>query len=206
MRVHQEVNERVQYVERFEILVSGRATSIRSAEYPFSRAANRQMPISKWLETRFKSAYPDLRASVIYPDGSKVQPDIPVGIVRDAYQKCNIAYGQSLHFKFSSEDVSSILELRRILQSAGIEAKFAQPSLLWIWKWFTAEGEILHIHLPLCYHLELPNILKSLTSSSTVDFSSYFDSDSSHLFEADSSYSFFGIEQFQILKSVAEKF
>lgn len=45
MRIHQEITERIRYVERFEVLVSGKtlhsakSTNFCSDEYPFSRAA-----------------------------------------------------------------------------------------------------------------------------------------------------------------------
>ncbi|GBE93061.1 hypothetical protein NCWK1_2821 [Nostoc cycadae WK-1] len=207
MRVHQEITERIRYVERFEVLVSGKSlhygkpTNLRSDEYPFSRAANRQMPISKWLETRFSQTYPGFQASVIYPNGSTVSPDIPIGVVRDAYKEISSLYGQSMRFKFYSNDQSSIIKLKTNLKKAGIETKFASPSILWLWQWYTVESEILRIHLPMFHRLALPNILKSFISSKDIGFEFNFSSDRYHLFEANSDYSYFGMEQFRLLKS-----
>jgi hypothetical protein len=207
MRVHQEITERIRYVERFEVLVSGKtlhsakSTNLRSDEYPFSRAANRQMPISKWLETRFSQTYPGFQASVIYPNGSTVSPDIPIGVVRDAYKEISSLYGQSMRFRFFGNNESSIIKLKNNLKQAGIETKFASPSILGLWKWYRVESEILRIHLPMFHRLALPDILKSFTSSQNIDFEFNFNSDSCHLFEAKSDYSYFGIEQFRLLKS-----
>ncbi|MBD2446453.1 hypothetical protein H6G76_04620 [Nostoc sp. FACHB-152] len=208
MRIHQEITERIRYVERFEVLVSGKklnsakSTNLRSDEYPFSRAANRQMPISKWLETRFSQTYPGFQASVIYPNGLTVSPDIPIGVVRDAYKEVSSVYGQSMRFKFYSNDESSIIKLKTNLRKAGIETKFASPSILWLWQWYTVESEILRIHLPMFHRLALPNILKLLTSSKDIGFEFNFSYDSCHLFEAKSDYLYFGMEQFKLLKSL----
>ncbi|MBD2415244.1 hypothetical protein FACHB389_22705 [Nostoc calcicola FACHB-389] len=212
MRVNQEILERIRYVERFEVVVSGKSTHyeksihLRSDEYPFSRAANRQMPISKWLETRFKSTYPGFHASVIYPDGSTVRADIPIGVVRDAYKDCSSLYGQSMRFKFSGNDESSIIKVKSNLRKAGIETKFGSPSILWLWQWYTLEGDILRIHLPMFYRLALPDILKSFTTSLDIHLEFNFNSDSYHLFESKSDYSYFGMEQLHLLKNANNEY
>ncbi|MBE9049279.1 hypothetical protein IQ243_02440 [Nostocales cyanobacterium LEGE 11386] len=211
MRVHQEITERIRYVERFEVLVSGKpfhygkSTDSRSCEYSFSRAANRQMPISKWLETRFYKTYPGLHATVIYPNGSTVTPDIPVGIVRDAYKDISHLYGQSMWLKFSGNSESSILDLKRNLREAGIDTKFASPSILWLWQWYTIEGNIARIHLPVFYRLALPDMLKSFTCSKDISLEFNFNSESCHLFETDSNYLYFGTEQLNLLKFYIDK-
>lgn len=204
MRIHQEMIERIRYVERFEVLISGNSTRLsRSPEYPFSRAANRQMPVSKWLQTRFKSTYPEFRASVIYPDGSTVRSDIPVGVVRDAYEPFNSSYGQSMKFKFSSDCESAILELKRTLEKAKVNTNFSRPSFLGIWRWFRLEGEISNIHLPVHCRRKLPNILNSLALPKKIGFESELGFVSHHLFQMEVDYSYFGMEQFEILKSIA---
>ena len=202
MRVNQEITERIRYVERFEVLVSGKSTRLPSPEYPFSRAANRQMPISRWLQTRFTPTYPSFYASVIYPDGSTVRPDIPIGVVRDAYQECSNVYGQSMRFSFVGDNESSILKIKNTLDKARIDTNFSRPSFLWLWQWFTLEGEISHIHLPLFYRLALSDMLNSFTPSEGISFKFQFNSDGCHLFEAEADYSYFGIEQFQSLKAI----
>jgi hypothetical protein len=207
MRVHQEITERIRYVERFEVLVSGKplhygkSTDSRSCEYPFSRAANRQMPVSKWLETRFRPTYPGFQATVIYPNGLTVTPDIPIGVVRDAYKDITDLYGKSMWFKFSDNNQSSIVKLKCNLSKAGIETKFGSPSILWLWEWYTVESNILHIHIPLFHCKELPLILKSFAPSQDISFEYKFSSDSCNLFEAYSNYLYFGMEQFKLLKS-----
>lgn len=203
MRIHQEIVERIRYVERFEVLVSGKSTRFsRSPEYPFSRAANRQMPVSKWLQTRFKSTYPEFRASVIYPDGSAVRSDIPIGVVRDAYEPCNSSYGQLMKFKFSGDCESDIVDLKRTLEKAKVNTELSRPSFLGIWRWFRLEGEIPNIHLPVHCRRKLPDFLKSLASSKKVDFQSEFSSASHHLFQMEADYFYFGTDQFELLKSV----
>lgn len=202
MRINQEITERVRYVEKFEIIVSGKSTRLRSDEYPFSRAANRQMPVSKWLKTRFQPTYPTFHASVIYPDGSTVRPDIPIGVIRDAYQAYTNLYGQSMWFKFYGSSESSIIKLKLALDKAGINAKFADSSFLFLWQRFTLEGEISHIHLPIAYRRAIPDMMSSFNNSQEISFKYEFSSDNCHLFEADSNYYFWGIEQFTSLKRI----
>lgn len=202
MRVNQEITERVRYVERFEILVSGKPLHLTSQEYPFSRAANRQMPVSKWLQTRFHLTYPTFFANVIYPNGSIVRSDIPIGVVRDAYQECSNLYGQSMRFKFSCDKQSSIIELQGILDKAGINTKFTSSSILFLWEWFTLKGEISSIHLPIAYRLAIPDMLSSFNHSPKIRFEYEFTYDNCHLFEADSNYSFWGMNQFKSLKRI----
>lgn len=212
MRVFQEITERIRYVERFEVLVSGQPIRSRqktypySDEYPFSRAANRQMPVSKWLEIRFKPTYPGFHASVIYPNGSVVRSDIPIGIVRDAYESCSNIYGQSMQFEFWSYDQSLIIDLKDSLAKAGIETKFESPSILFLWQWHRIKGKIIHIHLPFCYRKQLPDILKSFSSSQDsssqeINFQYEYNLDNYYLFKAESKYSYFGMTEFQLLKS-----
>lgn len=50
-------------------------------------------------------------------------------------------------------------------------------------------------------NLELPDILKSFIRSQDVGLEYRFNSESCHLFEADSNYSYFGMEQVNLLKS-----
>ena len=202
MRINQEITERIRYVERFEIIVSGKSRHLTSEEYPFSRAANRQMPVSKWLETRFQQTYPTFNASVIYPNGLTVRPDIPIGVVRDLYENCSSLYGQTLRFKFTGNDESSIIKLKIALDKAGINTELKNPSFLFLWDWFYLKGEISHIHLPFAYRLAIPAMLSSFNNSKEICFEYEFSSDNCHLFEVGSNYHFWGMENFKSLKGI----
>lgn len=46
MRINQEITERIQYVENFEIIVSGKSTYLKSAEYPKPNASPILTPVS----------------------------------------------------------------------------------------------------------------------------------------------------------------
>lgn len=205
MRVYQEITERIRYVEGFEVLVSGGATPrYPSDEYRFARAASHKTVVSEWLATRFRSAYPTYTATVIRPDGEALGNDVPIGLARDAYHDLNRrscsfpCYGQSLSYEYSDDVEKTVLELRRTLLGAHLDAEFDRSKFLWM-ETFFVRGKIPSIHLPVFQHRELLAILESLAKPLKLTFCHTIGHESVNLFEARSGHEYFGTQEFERL-------
>ena len=208
MRVYQEITERIRYVEGFEVLVSGGARpSFPSNEYRFARAASHKTLVSEWLATRFHSAYSAYAAVVIRPDGNPLGNDVPIGVARDAYhdlnrRSCSFSrYGQSLSYEYSDNVEKTVLELRRSLLGARLEAEFDRSKFLWM-ETFYVRGTLSGIHLPIFQQRELLTILESLAKPLKLTFNHTVGFESCNLFEARPSYEYFGIQELERLKQV----
>ena len=91
MSTVENVERRIRRVEGFEVRIlhlagaDVRGDRMGLPQYSYHRAAENDITVKTWKETRFRPSYPGFEVDVVDGRGNSVQGNTKLGTVRDTY-------------------------------------------------------------------------------------------------------------------------